>query len=223
MRVEIWSDVVCPWCYIGKRRFESALGRFEHRDAVEVEFRSFELNPSAPANEGTNLDEVLARKYGFSVEQARALNTRVVNAAAGEGLHYRLDIAKHGNTLDAHRLIHLAATEGRQAAMKERLLAAYFTEGKAISDRDTLVELATEVGIEDERARAVLDSDEFVDAVHGDEREAMELGINGVPFFVINRRYGVSGAQPPDVLLDALETAWNEAHPVQTAMGEVGA
>jgi predicted DsbA family dithiol-disulfide isomerase len=222
MRVEIWSDVVCPWCYIGKRRFESALDRFEHRDAVEVEFRSFELNPSAPANEGTNVDEVLARKYGFSVEQARALNTRVVNAAAGEGLLYRLDIAKHGNTLDAHRLIHLAATEGRQAAMKERLLAAYFTEGKSIGDRDTLVELATQVGIEDERARAVLDSDEFVDSVHSDEREAMTLGINGVPFFVINRRYGVSGAQPPEVLLDALEMAWNEAHPVAVESGEVG-
>ena len=223
MRVEIWSDVVCPWCYIGKRRFEAALGRFEHRDAVEVEFRSFELNPNAQANEGTNLDELLARKYGFGLEQARALNARVVNAAVGEGLHYRLDIAKHGNTLDAHRLIHLAATDGRQAAMKERLMAAYFTEGKPISDRDTLVELATEVGIEDERARAVLDGDQFVDEVRSDEREATELGINGVPFFVINRRYGVSGAQPPEVLLDALEIAWNEAHPAEAESGEVRA
>jgi predicted DsbA family dithiol-disulfide isomerase len=223
VRVEIWSDVVCPWCYIGKRRFEAALGRFEHRDAVEVEFRSFELNPNAQAKEGTNLDELLARKYGFGLEQARALNARVINAAVGEGLHYRLDIAQHGNTLDAHRLLHLAATDGRQAAMKERLLAAYFTEGKMIGDRDTLVELATEVGIEGTRARAVLDSDQFVDDVHSDEREAVALGINGVPFFVINRRYGVSGAQPPEVLLDALEMAWNEAHPAEAASGEVGA
>jgi predicted DsbA family dithiol-disulfide isomerase len=223
MRVEIWSDVVCPWCYIGKRRFESALDRFEHRDAVEIDFRSFELNPNAQADEGTNLDEMLARKYGFGVEQARVLNARVVNAAAGEGLHYRLDIAKHGNTMNAHRLIHLAAAEGRQAAMKERLLAAYFTEGKPVSNHDTLVELATEVGIDSARARAVLDSDEFTDEVHSDEREAMELGITGVPFFVINRRYGVSGAQPPDVLLNALETAWNEAHPIEAAPGEVGA
>ena len=221
MKVEIWSDVVCPWCYIGKRRFESALDRFGHRDAVKVEFRSFELDPTAPADDGTNLDERLARKYGFGLEQARALNARVVKAADGEGLHYRLDIAKHGNTLDSHRLIHLAATQGRQAAMKERLMAAYFTEGKSIGDPDSLAELAVEVGIDTERARAVLGSDEFATDVHNDEREATELGITGVPFFVIDRRYGVSGAQPPEVLLDALEMAWNEAHPIETEPTEV--
>jgi predicted DsbA family dithiol-disulfide isomerase len=223
MKVEIWSDVVCPWCYIGKRRFESALERFEHRDAVEVEFRSFELNPNAPAGDGRSLDEVLARKYGLGLEQARMLNERVVNAAAGEGLQYRLDIAKHGNTLDAHRLIHLASTEGRQAAMKERLMAAYFTEGKAISDRDSLVDLAIDIGIDGERARAVLDSDEFTNEVRSEESEASELGIGGVPFFVMNRRYGVEGAQSPDVLLGALEMAWNQAHPTETKSGEAGA
>jgi predicted DsbA family dithiol-disulfide isomerase len=219
MKVEIWSDVVCPWCYIGKRRFESALERFGHRDEVEVEFRSFELNPNAESNQGMALDEVLARKYGIGLDQARTLHARVVNAAAGEGLEYRLDIAKTGNTFDAHRLIHLAAAEGRQAAMKERLMAAYFTEGKAIGDRGSLVELAGETGIDRERARAVLDSDEFADDVRADERDASELGITGVPFFVLDRRYGVSGAQAPEVMLAALDTAWTDAHPESDVSG----
>jgi predicted DsbA family dithiol-disulfide isomerase len=175
-----------------------------------VEFRSFELNPNANPQEQGNLEEALARKYRISLEQAHAMNARVVDAAAGEGLHYRLDIARRGNTFDAHRLIHLAATDGMQVAMKERLMAAYFLEGRAIGDRDTLVELAAEVGIDPERARAALDADEFADAVRADEREATELGINGVPFFVIDRRYGVSGAQPPEILLKALAAGWED-------------
>ena len=211
MKVEIWSDVVCPWCYIGKRRFENALEQFDHRGEVEVEFRSFELNPNADPAERGNLEEALARKYRLSLEQAHALNARVVDAAAGEGLHYRLDIAKRGNTFDAHRLIHLAATMGLQGAMKERLLAAYFTEGKAIGDQDTLVELAAEIGIDAEQARTVLADGSFGDQVREDEREATELGITGVPFFVINRRYGVSGAQPPGLMLKALTAGWESS------------
>ncbi len=213
MKVEIWSDVVCPWCFIGKRRFETALDRFEHRADVEVAFRSFELNPNAEQQPGGSLEEALARKYGVSLEQARAMNARVMDAAAGEGLQYRFDIARRGNTFDAHRLIHLAAADGLQAAMKERLMAAYFMEGRAIGDRDTLVELAGEVGVDPGRARAALDSDEYADDVRADEREAAELGITGVPFFVINRRYGVSGAQPPEVMLKALAAGWEEAAP----------
>ena len=213
MKVEIWSDVVCPWCFIGKRRFETALDRFEHRADVEVEFRSFELNPNAEFQPEGTLEEALARKYGVSLEQARAMNARVMDAAAGEGLQYRFDIARRGNTFDAHRLIHLAAADGLQAAMKERLMAAYFMEGRAIGDRDTLVELAGEVGVDPGRARAALDSDEYADDVRADEREAAELGITGVPFFVINRRYGVSGAQPPEVMLEALAAGWEEAAP----------
>jgi predicted DsbA family dithiol-disulfide isomerase len=176
-----------------------------------VEFRSFELNPNAPAQQEGNLEEALARKYGVSLEQARAMNARVVDAAAGEGLQYRLDIAKRGNTFDAHRLIHVAAAVGLQPAMKERLMAAYFMEGRAIGDRDTLVELAGEVGIDAERAGATLDSDEYAEDVRADEREATELGITGVPFFVINRRYGVSGAQSPEVMLEALAVGWKDA------------
>jgi predicted DsbA family dithiol-disulfide isomerase len=210
VKVEIWSDVVCPWCYIGKRRFEKALNQFDHRGDIEVEFRSFELNPSAPTDQQGNLEEALARKYGLSLEQARAMNARVVEAAAGEGLEYRFDIAKRSNTFDAHRMIHLAAAEGMQSAMKERLMAAYFMEGRAIGDRDTLVELAAEVGIDAERARATLDSEEFADEVRADEREAGELGITGVPFFVINRRYAISCAQPPELLLKALAAGWDE-------------
>jgi predicted DsbA family dithiol-disulfide isomerase len=198
LKVEIWSDVVCPWCYIGKRRFESALEGFEHRDAIEVEFRSFELNPHAPATEDGSLEE------------ARALHARVTEAAAGEGLDYHFEIAKRGNTFDAHRLIHLAAAEGRQDAMKERLMAAYFTEGRQIGDRSTLIELATEVGIDPDRAGAVLAGDEFAAEVRADEREAAELGITGVPFFVINRRYAVSGAQPSELMLKALTRAWED-------------
>ncbi len=210
MKVEIWSDVVCPWCYIGKRRFETALERFEHRGEVEVEYRSFELNPNAPSEVDGSLEEGLARKYGLSLEQARALNARVVEAAAGEGLQYRFDIAKRGNTFDAHRLLHLAASDGLQAAMKERLMAAYFLEGRAIGDPETLVELAGEVGLDPRRARAALESGEFATDVRADEREATELGITGVPFFVIDRRYGVSGAQPPEVMLKALAAGWDD-------------
>jgi len=176
-----------------------------------VEFRSFELNPNAPAQHEGSLEEALARKYGVSLEQARAMNARVVDAAAGEGLRYRYDIAKRGNTFDAHRLLHLAAALGLQPAMKERLMAAYFMEGRSIGDRDTLVELGGEVGIDTERARATLDADGYAEDVRADEREAAELGITGVPFFVINRRYGVSGAQPPEVMLEALGAGWNDA------------
>ena len=175
-----------------------------------MEFRSFELNPNANPQEQGNLEEALARKYRIGLEQARALNARVVDAAAGEGLSYRLDIARRGNTFDAHRIIHLAAAQGVQAAMEERLMAGYFLEGRAIGDRDTLVELAADVGVEPERARAALGGDEFADDVRADEREATELGINGVPFFVIDRRYGVSGAQPPEVLLKALAAGWED-------------
>ena len=176
-----------------------------------MEFRSFELNPNAPAHQEGNLEEALARKYGVSLEQARAMNSRVVDAAAGEGLRYRLDIARRANTFDAHRLIHLAATQNLQAAMKERLMAAYFIEGRAIGDSDTLAELAAEVGIDPVRARATLASDEFTEQVRADEREASELGITGVPFFVVNRRYGVSGAQPPELMLKALAAGWDYA------------
>ena len=210
VKVEVWSDVVCPWCYIGKRRLEGALARFEHAGDVEVEYRSFELNPAASSTESGPLDQRLADKYGVGLDQARAMNSRVTDTAAAEGLHYRLDIAQPSNTFDAHRLIHLAGAFGLKAAMKERLMAAYFSEGRRIGDPGTLVELAVEVGIDPRRARAAMASDEFAADVRTEEREAAELGISGVPFFVLDRRYGVSGAQPSELLLEALQKAWSE-------------
>jgi predicted DsbA family dithiol-disulfide isomerase len=214
LKVEIWSDVVCPWCYIGKRRFEGALARFEHRDQLEVTWRSFELNPHAPTEEQAGLAERLATKYGMTLEQANAANARVAAAAAGEGLDFHLDVARPGNTFDAHRLIHLAKERGVQVQAKERLMAAYFTEGRRIGDRETLVELMAEVGVGPSEAREALEGDAYVPEVRADEREAAELGITGVPFFVLDRRYGVSGAQPPELMLQALQQAWKEAHPV---------
>jgi predicted DsbA family dithiol-disulfide isomerase len=214
LKVEIWSDVVCPWCYIGKRRLESALARFEHRDEVDVTWRSFELNPGAPTEEHSGLAERLAAKYGMTLEQAKAANARVAATAAGEGLEFRLDVARPGNTFDAHRLIHLARKHGVQDQAKERLMAAYFTEGRRVGDPETLVELIAEVGVGPSEAREALDAGTYGPEVRADERDAAELGITGVPFFVLDRRYGVSGAQPPELMLQALQQAWTEAHPL---------
>lgn len=214
MKVEIWSDVVCPWCYIGKRRFESALARFPHRDELEVVWRSFELNPDAPRQEPGDLADRLAAKYGATLEWARAAHSRVTDVAAGVGLDYRLDLAKPGNTFDAHRLLHLAREKGLQDSAYERFLAAYFSEGRPVGDRETLVQLTSEVGIDSGEARAALESDRYSDEVRADEREAARFGINGVPFFVMDRRYGVSGAQPPELILQALEQAWKDRHPI---------
>ena len=210
LNVEIWSDIVCPWCYIGKRRFENALAAFPEREQVEVTYRSFELNPSPQREEDTDLATRLARKYGVSVEEARAMNQRVSDAAAGEGLDYRLDIARPGNTFDAHRLLHLAASEGVQVELKERLMKGYFTEGRRIGDTEALLEMAADVGIDRVRAWEVLAGDEFADAVRRDEQEAAQLGISGVPFFVLDRRFGVSGAQPSEMFAGALQQAWTE-------------
>lgn len=214
MQVEIWSDVVCPWCYIGKRRFESALAGFKHRDQVEIVWKSFELDPNAPRTSEQALDEMLSKKYGMSREKAAAANARVTSLAAQEGLDYHLAQAHPGNTFDAHRLIHLAAAHGRQGEMKERLMHAYFTEGQPVGDVETLVKLAVEVGLDADEARAVLAGDTYADEVAADEREARQLGITGVPFFVIDEKYGISGAQPTELFQQALEQAWSESHPL---------
>jgi predicted DsbA family dithiol-disulfide isomerase len=210
--VEIWSDVVCPWCYIGKRRFESALAQFEHRDDVELRWRSFELDPDAPRIAEVTGPERLAAKYGVSLEQARAMNANVTGIAAGEGLEYRLDRTRGGNTFDAHRLIQLAADEGIQDAVKERLMRGYFTEGEPIGDHDALARLTADAGLDPGAARALLAGDAHADSVRADEQLARQLGITAVPFFVLDRRYGVSGAQPAEILLGALQQAWEESH-----------
>ncbi len=204
MQVEIWSDVVCPWCYIGKRRFETALASFPNRDEVEVVWRSFELDPRAPRTVDGDPIRRLAIKYGVSIEQAGAMNERVTSAAVEEGLSYRLDIARRGNSFDAHRLLHLAAEHGRQGELKERLLAAYQSEGEPIGDPETLLRLAVEVGLDEDEVRYVLETDRYGDEVRADERDAMEIGVTGVPFFLVDRRYAVPGAQSPDLLRRAL-------------------
>jgi predicted DsbA family dithiol-disulfide isomerase len=203
LTVEIWSDVVCPWCYVGKRRFEKALGAFEHE--VEVTWRSFELDPGAPREREHSSAEHLARKYGMTVEQAEQTNAQMTALAASEGLEYHLDRTRGGNSFDAHRLIHVAAAHGLQDAMKERLMRAYFTEGEPVGDRETLIRLAADVGLD---AREALEGEAYADAVHADVELAARIGIRGVPYFVLDRRFGVSGAQPAELLLEALERTW---------------
>ena len=214
MHVEIWSDIACPWCYVGKRRFEAALAAFEHRDEVRVTWRSFELDPSAPREREGDGAAHLARKYGTSREQARAMQQRMTDTAAADGLDFRFDLARAGNTFDAHRLVHLAAAHGRQDAMKERLMRAYLTEGELISDPETLTRLATEVGLPADDVGDLLAGDRFADEVREDERTAARFGIHAVPFFVVDRALGASGAQPPEVLGELLRRGWEARQPV---------
>jgi predicted DsbA family dithiol-disulfide isomerase len=212
VKVEIWSDVVCPWCYIGKRNFEAALAAFDHRDEVEVVWRSYELDPAAPAEREGDYAGRIAAKYGMTRDEAQGRIDRITTTAAGAGLAFDFDIARPGNTFDAHRLIHLGAARGVQDAVKERLLAATFLEGEPIGDHETLVRLGSEAGLDADEARAVLAGDAYADAVRADEREAAAYGISGVPFFVIDQTYGVSGAQPPEVFDQILGRAWAESH-----------
>ncbi len=214
MKIEIWSDVVCPWCYIGKRRFEAALAQFKHREQFTVEWRSFQLDPTAPRSSTETLNEILAKKYRISPKQAAETTRQVTELAAKEGLEYHLDKAQHANTYDAHRLIHFAAAHDLQDAMKERLLKAYFTEGVALGDIETLVSLAAEVGLDKDEVRTALETNAYADEVAFDKQQANALGIRGVPFFVIDEKYGISGAQPPEFLLQALEQAWSESQPL---------
>lgn len=211
MEVEIWSDINCPWCYIGKRRLEAALSRFGHAAEVNITWRSFELDPDAPAERPGNAAVMLSEKYGVSLDRAREMEENVSRLAAEDGLAYDLEHARIGSSFDAHRLVHLAKRDGLQDAMKERLFRARFSEGKLISDLETLVQLATEVGLDGAEVRAMLAADGFSSDVREDEAEARQLGISGVPMFVVDRAYGMSGAQPAEQLLALLEHAWEAA------------
>lgn len=215
MHVEIWSDIACPWCYVGKRRFDAALAGFEHRDDVRVTWRSFELDTLAPRALEVDAAQHLAEKYGTTRDEAIAMQQRMTDVAAGEGLAFRFDIARRGNTFDAHRLTHLAAAHGTQDAMKERLMRAYLCEGEAIGDPAVLERLAIEVGLPADEVRDVLGGDRFAGEVRDDERTAAGLGIHAVPFFVVDRKVGASGAQPPAVLLELLRQAWPDEAPVE--------
>ena len=209
MQVEIWMDVVCPWCYIGKRQFEKALASFPDRDDVEVIFRSFELDPQAPARQDLPLIELMKQKYSMSDQQAREANDRITSIGARVGLEYHLYDAKRGNTFNAHRLVHLASTHGLADAMEERLMAAYFTERQPIGDLATLQRLAVEVGLDANEVAAVLAGDAFAQEVRSDEHRARDLGAYGVPLYLIDNALKVTGAQPSDDLLYSLQQAWN--------------
>ena len=219
MNVEIWSDIACPWCYVGKRRLEAALERFEHRDEVTVTWRSFELDPSAPHELEHDLATHLAAKYGTTRERAQQMQDQMTEVAAGDGLEFRFDRARGGSTFDAHRLVHLAAAHDRQDALEERLMRAYLTEGELISDHATLERLALDVGLPADAVREVLATERFAEEVREDERTAAALGIHAVPFFVVDRRMGAAGAQSAEVLLELLRRAW----PAEPAISVVAA
>jgi predicted DsbA family dithiol-disulfide isomerase len=225
MRVEIWSDIACPWCYVGKARFEKALAAFPHRDGVEVVHRSFELDPHRAKDDVQPVLTVLARKYGMSEAQAQAGEDNLGAQAAAEGLDYRTKGRDSGNTFDMHRLLHFAKSEGKQTELLDALYRANFAEERSVfaEGAERLVELAVGAGLEADAVRRVLaDPDAYADEVRADEREAAQLGATGVPFFVLDRTYGVSGAQPAEVFTQALTQAWGDRQPLTLVQGAGG-
>lgn len=222
MQVEIWSDVVCPWCYIGKRRFEAAVRQFEGRKDVEVVWRSFELDPSAPKATDKDMATMLSDKYRMSKEKAMESIANITNLASSEGLEYHLESAKMGNSFDAHRLLQLASLKGLGDAMKERLLKAYFTDSMEISSQEVLVEIGTEVGLDAVELREMYAGDYMAQDVRNDEALASKYGITGVPFFVFESKYGVSGAQATEVFVEVLNKVSEESSAI-SVIGESGA
>jgi predicted DsbA family dithiol-disulfide isomerase len=210
MKVEIWSDVMCPFCYIGKRRFENALDQFPQKDQIEVVWKSFQLNPAMKTDPNKNVNEYLAEIKGWTIDHARQMNDHVTNMAAEVGLQYDFDKAIVANSFDAHRLVQFAKEQGKGDAMEEQLFKAYFTEGKNTADHTTLIQLGTEIGLDPVKLKSILDSLDYADKVEHDIYEAMQIGVRGVPYFVLNDRYAVSGAQASETFLGALNKAWGE-------------
>lgn len=210
MQVEIWSDVMCPFCYMGKRKFEAALRGFAHADAVDVVWKSFQLDPDLERVEGRSVNQYLAERKGWPLEHARALNDKVTRSARALGLEYDFDKAVVANSFDAHRLVQLGKARGKGDGVEERLFKAYFTEGRDISHPPTLVALGQEAGLEAAEVEAMLAGDGYADAVRRDLLEARQVGVTGVPFFVLDRKYAVSGAQESATFLRVLEQVWRE-------------
>ena len=218
--LEIWADIVCSWCYVGKRHLESALEGFGEDD-VEIVWRSFELDPTLPADAGS-ADEELARRRGLTLAEARAMHEETERMGAEIGIRFDFARARRGNTFDAHRVLHMARAEGRQTPVLDRLLAAYFAEGEPIGDRVALARVAGSAGLDPEAVSAMLESDAHAADVRAEEHEAAALGITAVPFFVIDRRFGLAGAQPPEVLGEGLRRAWEAQAPLAVvAEGDV--
>ena len=208
MHIDIWSDIVCPWCFLGKRRLEKALASFDGKNAVTIAHRSFQLDPTKPKGQTASRRTMLMSKYRLTEERVREMDHNMEVMAAAEGLEYHLtEKGQTGNTLDAHRLVHLAKDHGREDQMIDRLYKAYFTEERSVFDVESLVNLAVDEGLDATEVREALESDRYVDAVRRDLDEARMLGVSGVPFFVIDGRYGISGAQAADVFSRALTMA----------------
>ncbi len=210
MKVEIWSDVMCPFCYIGKQRFELALDQFEYTDDIEIEWRSFQLNPDLKTDPDISINEYLAQSKGWPLEHARKMNRQVTEMAKEVGLEYNMDQAVVANSFDAHRLVQLAKEQGKGNEMEELLFKAYFTEGENMADHNTLKTLAAKCGLDTNKAKKVLESSEYANQVKHDIEIASSMNIRGVPFFLFDRKYGVSGARETEVFLKALKQSWNE-------------
>lgn len=210
MKVEIWSDIMCPFCYIGKRRFEKALDQFEYADEVEIIWRSFQLNPDMETDPDVNINEYLAEAKGWSLQKAQQMNQRVTDMAAEEGLEYNMDQAVVANSFDAHRLIQFAKEHNKADEAEEVLFRSYFTEGKNIADHDTLSAIASEIGLDADETREVLQSNQFDNQVKHDIEIASGINIRGVPFFLFNRKFAVSGARESEIFLKALKQSWNK-------------
>jgi len=215
LRVEIWSDVVCPFCYMGKRRFENALGMFEHKEDVQVQWRSFQLDPDIRPQPGLSVYDYLAERKGLPASESRRLHGSLAAAAAQLGLIYNFATAVMANTFDAHRLTHMAREHGLQEVVEERLFAAYFTEGRDIANHETLAMLGSDAGLDPAEVRQMLAGARYTQEVKGEAREATELGADGVPFYVFDRAYAVSGAQPSELFLEVLQKVWEERAGVQ--------
>jgi predicted DsbA family dithiol-disulfide isomerase len=207
MRVDIWSDVICPWCYVGKARFEKALSSFDHRDDVEVVYHSFELDPSYPKDSRETTFGMLSRKYGLSEADARAAESRVAGLAEAEVLGFQPE-RPVGNTFDIHRVLHLGLAKGVQPQLLNAVNEAYFAQGRQVFDRDVITEIAARTGLDAAAAGDVIDGEAYAEDVRRDELEARDLGVNGVPFFVFDMALGVSGAQPTEMFASALQQAW---------------
>ena len=220
MKVEIWSDIVCPFCYIGKRKFENALHSFDQKDKVEIVWRSFQLDADLKQIKGQSVDEYLGIRKGTSTEKGKEMNAYMAGVAKEVGLEYNFDIAIINNTMNAHRLSHLAAKHGIQNTMEEALFDAYYTKGKDIGDVETLTEIGISAGLNKADIDTLFASDEYTDAVRMDQVEAAQIGVQGVPFFVFNNKYAVSGAQPTDVFKEILAKAWEDEKPEITTMPE---
>lgn len=215
IKIDVWSDIACPWCYIGKRNLEKGLAAASADDnapVVEVTFHSFELSPDTPTDFEGGETDYLAQHKGISEAQAHQMLERVTGVAADAGIEYRFDLLKHTNTVKAHELLHFAKQDGRQHELAERLMAAYFTEGRHLGREDELVSLAGDVGLDVDQAREALQSGRFLPAVRADQAQAQAYGINGVPFFVIDGKYGVSGAQPADAFSEIIRQVWADDH-----------